>query len=319
MDGYHQEAGGGEFVTYERLRTMGTNGFQEPATGFADGKIVGTKRLYTDGKFGTEDGKATFMATEWRGLQAPGKQAAEGQVPLPDQQRPRQHRLAVGLSRPGERLRHGPLAASVPPDAPRRHGRARRRRGRSGRGLERRRLDPGDGLADADGASAKETFMLFAYPDRRAGQRGQRRRQRVRHPELQADLGQHPPARRASRSRSRTSPSSRRNTRPSDDESVPARATARRPGRRPVPAERVRAARPPNVLTPRCGVASLVRARARAIAQRIATPTRLTAASTASVPIVKSAPNRTIRTAPTDGARACAIRLGIARRPISTA
>ena len=33
MDGYHQVAGGGEFVTYELLRTMGTNGFQEPATG----------------------------------------------------------------------------------------------------------------------------------------------------------------------------------------------------------------------------------------------------------------------------------------------
>jgi arsenite oxidase large subunit len=74
MDGYHKHAGGGEFVTYERLRAMGTNGFQEPATGFEGGKIVGTKRLYTDGKFSTEDGKAKFMATQWRGLQAPGKQ-----------------------------------------------------------------------------------------------------------------------------------------------------------------------------------------------------------------------------------------------------
>ena len=54
---------------------MGTNGFQEPATGFKDGKIIGTKRLYTDGKFGTKDGKAHFMATQWRGLEAPGKQA----------------------------------------------------------------------------------------------------------------------------------------------------------------------------------------------------------------------------------------------------
>ena len=63
MDGYHQHAGGGEFVTYERLRAMGTNGFQEPATAFEDGKIVGTKRLYADGKFGGKDGKATFMAT----------------------------------------------------------------------------------------------------------------------------------------------------------------------------------------------------------------------------------------------------------------
>ncbi|NKM86536.1 arsenate reductase (azurin) large subunit [Rhizobium laguerreae] len=37
-------------------------------------RIVGTKRLYTDGKFNTKDGKATFKASEWRGLQAPGKQ-----------------------------------------------------------------------------------------------------------------------------------------------------------------------------------------------------------------------------------------------------
>ena len=82
MDGYHQNAGGGEFVTYERLRAMGTNGFQEPATGFEDGKIVGTKRLYTDGKFGGKDGKATFMATEWRGLQAEGKQAEKDKWPF---------------------------------------------------------------------------------------------------------------------------------------------------------------------------------------------------------------------------------------------
>ncbi len=74
MDGYHQTAGGGEHVTYDRLRDMGTNGFQEPATAFKDGKIVGTKRLYTDGKFGTKDGKATFMDAQWRGLQAPGKE-----------------------------------------------------------------------------------------------------------------------------------------------------------------------------------------------------------------------------------------------------
>lgn len=73
MDGYNKNAGGGEHVTYERLRAMGTNGFQEPAQGVKDGKIIGTKRLYTDGKFGAKDGKAHFMETQWRGLQAPGK------------------------------------------------------------------------------------------------------------------------------------------------------------------------------------------------------------------------------------------------------
>jgi arsenite oxidase large subunit len=74
MDGYHGHEKGGEFVTYERLRAMGTNGFQEPATDFKDGKIIGTKRLFTDGKFGTKDGKATFMEAQWRGLQAAGKE-----------------------------------------------------------------------------------------------------------------------------------------------------------------------------------------------------------------------------------------------------
>jgi arsenite oxidase large subunit len=82
MDGYHNHAGGGKFVTYERLRAMGTNGFQEPAVDFKDGKLVGTKRLFTDGKFGAKDGKATFMATKWRGLQAPGKEAERKKWPF---------------------------------------------------------------------------------------------------------------------------------------------------------------------------------------------------------------------------------------------
>ena len=82
MDGYHQNAAGGEFVTYERLRAMGTNGFQEPATGFENGQIVGNKRLYSDGKFSTETGKAHFMATPWRGLEAPGKQAEKDKFPF---------------------------------------------------------------------------------------------------------------------------------------------------------------------------------------------------------------------------------------------
>src|SRR3974390_963651 len=75
MDGYHGHEKGGQFVTYERLRAMGTNGFQEPAVDFKDGKIIGTKRLFADGKFNSKDGKATFMETKWRGLQAPGKEA----------------------------------------------------------------------------------------------------------------------------------------------------------------------------------------------------------------------------------------------------
>ena len=127
MDGYHQHEKGGEFVTYARLRAMGTNGFQEPATGLestgpvaagtttpgtpglvpsiegARGKepvqqtaptmtgtpsaraeaerILGTKRLYADGKFNSKDGKATFKETQWRGLEAPGKEAEKNKWP----------------------------------------------------------------------------------------------------------------------------------------------------------------------------------------------------------------------------------------------
>ena len=74
MDGYH--ANTGKIVTYDRLRAMGNNGVQEPVVDFKDGKLVGTKRLYADGKFdrhGREDKKALFCAGAWRGLQAPGK------------------------------------------------------------------------------------------------------------------------------------------------------------------------------------------------------------------------------------------------------
>ncbi len=74
MDGYH--ANTGKIVTYERLRAMGNNGVQEPVVGFENGQLVGTRRLYADGKFdrhGREDKKALFCGGAWRGLQAPGK------------------------------------------------------------------------------------------------------------------------------------------------------------------------------------------------------------------------------------------------------
>ena len=73
MDGYNK---GNPDVTYARLRAMGNNGVQEPVVGYKDGKLVGTERLYADGKFdrhGREDKKALFCAAGWRGWQAPGK------------------------------------------------------------------------------------------------------------------------------------------------------------------------------------------------------------------------------------------------------
>ena len=135
MDGYHKHEKGGEFVTYARLRAMGTNGFQEPAVGLEGGpvgagsspggtttgqqpgmivqgqaieaargkepvqqagagaaaapiptagaeRIIGTKRLYADGKFNTKDGKAVFMETRWRGLQAAGKEEESRKFPF---------------------------------------------------------------------------------------------------------------------------------------------------------------------------------------------------------------------------------------------
>lgn len=82
MDGYHLNAGGGKFVTYDRLRAMGTNGVQEPATGFANGKLNGTKRLFADGKFNSKDGKATFFASVWRGLQIADKVAEKKKFPF---------------------------------------------------------------------------------------------------------------------------------------------------------------------------------------------------------------------------------------------
>ena len=60
MDGYNK---GNPEVTYERLRAMGNNGVQEPVTGFENGALVGTKRLYTDSKFdrhGRKDKLALF-------------------------------------------------------------------------------------------------------------------------------------------------------------------------------------------------------------------------------------------------------------------
>jgi len=74
MDGYHRHEEGGGFVTYSRLRAMGTNGVQAPARGFEDDRIVGTQRLYEHGAFDRPDGRAEFRTTQWRGLQAAGKQ-----------------------------------------------------------------------------------------------------------------------------------------------------------------------------------------------------------------------------------------------------
>jgi len=70
-------------VTYERLRAMGTNGFQEPPQGLDDNDaIIGTPRLYADGVFSTDDGRARFMAGPWRGQVTPGKTVEMDKFPF---------------------------------------------------------------------------------------------------------------------------------------------------------------------------------------------------------------------------------------------
>ena len=195
MDGYHGHEKGGEFVTYERLRAMGTNGFQEPATAFTDGKIIGTKRLFADGKFSSKDGKATFMETQWRGLQAPGKEEERKKWPfLINNGRTNIIWQNAYLDQDNEfvmdRMPY-PYIQMNPDD------------------MAELKLKQGDlvevyndnGSTQAmvyptPTAKRKQTFMLFAYPDRRSRQRRVGRRERVHHSELQADLGQYPQDRR---------------------------------------------------------------------------------------------------------------------------
>ena len=142
---------GGEFVTYARLRAMGTNGFQEPADrlqGRQDRRhqaALCRRQVRRQGRQGHVHGDAMARPA------GAGQGSREEQVAVPHQQRPHQHRLAERLSRPGQRVRDGSLALSVHPDEPATTWRSSTlKAGRSGRGLQRQRLDPGDGLSDAD-------------------------------------------------------------------------------------------------------------------------------------------------------------------------
>jgi arsenite oxidase large subunit len=149
MDGYHQHAEGGKFVTYDRLSAMGTNGFQEPAVDFKDGKIIGTKRLYADGKFG-KSGKAQFMATQWRGLEASGKQQEKEKFAyLINNGRANHVCQTIYLDQYNDFVMDRwplPFLELNPEDMKELGAQSRRSR----RGLQRQRLDPGDGAAAAD-------------------------------------------------------------------------------------------------------------------------------------------------------------------------
>ena len=53
----------GYIATYDRLRKAGNNGVQLPIKAYKHGRLIGTRLLYTDYKFGTKSGKARFLPT----------------------------------------------------------------------------------------------------------------------------------------------------------------------------------------------------------------------------------------------------------------
>ncbi|MFA7083144.1 MAG: arsenate reductase (azurin) large subunit [Arcobacteraceae bacterium] len=53
----------GTLATYKNLEAAGNNGVQLPIVKVEDGKLIGTRLHYSDGKFGTKTGRATFMPT----------------------------------------------------------------------------------------------------------------------------------------------------------------------------------------------------------------------------------------------------------------
>ena len=196
MDGYHKNAGGGAFVTYERLRAMGTNGFQEPAVGFENGKIVGTKRLFTDGKFNVR---------RTGGRSSPRRRGA-GSRP---RARRRRRRSSASSSTTAGRTRCGSRCIWT-------------RTTRSSMTASRCRICrcirptwPNLGSRQGDLAevyndngstqamvwptptrAAQRDVHAVRLPHRRCRQRRQQGRERAGDPELQADLGQYPQARR---------------------------------------------------------------------------------------------------------------------------
>ena len=179
MDGYH--ANTGQIVTYDRLRAMGNNGVQEPVTGYEKDQLIGTKRLYADGKFdrhGRDDKKALFCAGAWRGLQAPGKAQQKANYAFLINDGRSNINWQNWFLGQGQRLRRRPLSVPVPRDPPRGHGGTRAEPGRSRRDLQRCRRDAGDGLSDPDGP-AEGDLHAVRRPLRDAGKRDQRRCERA--------------------------------------------------------------------------------------------------------------------------------------------
>ena len=103
-----------------------------------------------------------FMETQWRGLQAPGKEAESKKWPFLINNGRANH-LAERLSRPVKRVRHGPHAVPVHPDEPEGHGGSEAQAG----DLVEVYNDNGSTQAmvyPTPTARPKQTFMLFGFP-----------------------------------------------------------------------------------------------------------------------------------------------------------
>lgn len=66
-----QGGGTGKLATYTLLRDAGNNGVQLPIKKVENGKLIGTRMLYTDNKFGTKSGKARFLPSAQATMPAP--------------------------------------------------------------------------------------------------------------------------------------------------------------------------------------------------------------------------------------------------------
>jgi len=188
MDCYHNHEKGGEFVTYARLRAMGTNGFQEPDADFKDGMIVGTKRLYADGKFNTKakpsstrrSGAGCRLLARKRNRRSSGFLVNNGRTNHVWQSAYLDQQNDFVMDR-----YPSPFIEMNPQD------------------MAELNIKAGD-LVDATQAMvyptarAKPDLHAVRQSDGRAGQRRLQRCERVHYSELQADLGERPKARRCS-------------------------------------------------------------------------------------------------------------------------
>jgi arsenite oxidase large subunit len=169
----------------EPVQQAGTN---PPAPIGGTERIIGTKRLYADGKFNKPDGRALFAVTQGRGFQAAGKQEEKDRFPfLINNGRANHVWQSAYLDQFNEFLMDRfplPYVQINPTD------------------MAELKLNPGDlvevhnengstqaiGVADGLRPAARDLHAL-RLPHGPAGERGQQGGQRAGHPELQADLG----------------------------------------------------------------------------------------------------------------------------------